>query len=173
MSETQHLMMLIFIIIIAAVLIIVLINMYRSSRILDKAQNAAKILLRGEILDDVIEGKAVYGNPEIRKMIIIRTFNPSKRYVFNPAHSIYIGRNASRNQIVIQDMHVSDKHCRIYKKRDRIILEDMQSANGTYVRRILKKSRVKRRTELRNADKVYVGDAKIQVYMFYVNTAFM
>ena len=63
MSDTQHLVMLIFIIIIAAVLIIVLINMYRSSRILDKAQNAAKILLRGEILDDVIEGKAVYGNP--------------------------------------------------------------------------------------------------------------
>ena len=140
---------------------------------MDKAQNAAKILLRGEALDSEIEGKTPYSRSKIRQMLMIRTFNPSRRYVFNPEKNINIGRDTGWNQIIIQDMHVSEKHCKIYKKRNQIILEDMNSANGTFVRRRLKKIRVEKPMELKKADKIYVGDAIIQVYPFYVDTAFM
>lgn len=170
MSEKLYLRVLLLIIILIAVLAVILILMIRNNRTMRKAEHAAKILLRREILESVIRGDRVaYDRPVMRPMLMVRIFHPSKRYVFDLAKCIYIGRNANLNQIAIQDNYISDRHCRICLRRGKIILEDLNSTNGIYVRHRMKKNKVTKLIELAHADKIYIGTTVLQVYPFYVN----
>jgi len=45
-----------------------------------------------------------------------------------------LGRS-SQNDIVLPDETISRRHCRIYWARDRYVLEDLHSSNGTYLNR--------------------------------------
>lgn len=170
MSERQYLEILLLIFVIVTVLATFLILMFKNYIIMRKAEHAAKILLRGEAIESVIMGgRKTYGGSGMKPMLMVRIFHPSKRYVFDPAKCICIGRDLYRNQIIIQDDLISDQHCRIYLRRGKIILEDLNSTNGTFIRHKLKKNIVTEQTELAYADKIYMGTTVLQVYPFYVS----
>lgn len=48
------------------------------------------------------------------------------------AEYVYIGR-APNNDIVIENEHVSRQHARLIRQKDRYLLEDLDSTNGTFV----------------------------------------
>ena len=50
-----------------------------------------------------------------------------------PSAGAVIGRNDELSQIIIQDSSVSKKHCRIYKKDGRWMIEDLKSSNHTWI----------------------------------------
>lgn len=65
---------------------------------------------------------------------------------------ITIGRN-NQNNIALRDPYVSKKHLRIVKDEGKYFLEDLNSANGTY----LNNEKVLDVTMLRNGDRIKLG----------------
>ncbi len=67
--------------------------------------------------------------------------------------TITLGR-AVENDIVITSKRVSREHARIQRTRHRVVLEDLNSANGTY----LNDERVGAPAELQEGDRITIGD---------------
>lgn len=67
-------------------------------------------------------------------------------------NSNLIGRDIECN-ISIQDKFLSNKHCKIFQKDGLYFLEDLDSANGTF----LNNERIKDVVELRSGDRITVG----------------
>jgi len=74
--------------------------------------------------------------------------------------NVFLGRG-NDNEIVIKDPYISKKHLRIVKDEDEFFLEDLKSANGTYVNG----DRVMDVVKLNNGDRISVG----QVEFLFVN----
>jgi len=70
-----------------------------------------------------------------------------------PQGDAIVGK-ASRIGITIENPSVSMQHCRIERKRDRCWIEDLGSANGTYVNG----QRIDRPTELRSGSLIHLSD---------------
>lgn len=70
---------------------------------------------------------------------------------------VTIGR-APDNDLVIDNMAVSDSHARIYAEAGRLVIEDLNSLNGTFVNDV----RIERAT-LRDGDAIQVGKHQILV----------
>ena len=62
----------------------------------------------------------------------IRNLESSKAHLVDPAGAV-LGREGGDAQIKLSDQGVSKKHARIYAKRGTWYLEDLDSANGTYL----------------------------------------
>ena len=73
---------------------------------------------------------------------------------------IFLGRG-NENEIVIKDPYVSKKHLKIVEDEGNYYLEDLNSANGTYVNG----DKIIDVVELKNGDRIRVG----QVEFLYVN----
>lgn len=74
--------------------------------------------------------------------------------------NVFLGRG-NDNEIVIKDPYISKKHLRIVKDEDDYFLEDLKSANGTYING----DRVMDVVKLNNGDRITVG----QVEFLFVN----
>jgi pSer/pThr/pTyr-binding forkhead associated (FHA) protein len=70
---------------------------------------------------------------------------------------VSIGR-APDNDLTIDNMAVSDRHARVYAEAGRLVIEDLNSLNGTFVNDV----RIER-TTLRHGDTVQVGKHQILV----------
>ena len=62
----------------------------------------------------------------------IRNLESSKSHMIDPGGAV-LGREGGDAQIKLGDQGVSKKHARIYAKRGTWYLEDLDSANGTYL----------------------------------------
>lgn len=75
---------------------------------------------------------------------------------FDNLKEITIGRN-SKNDLVIPHNTVSKKHARIIKKNSNIMIEDLNSTNGTYINgKLLRGKQV-----LKQFDTIMIGNTKI------------
>lgn len=63
-----------------------------------------------------------------------------------------IGR-AQDSDIVLDDPYLSSKHALIYKKGNRMVIQDLHSTNGTFVNG----KKIKKTTTLRDKDEVVLG----------------
>ena len=68
-----------------------------------------------------------------------------------------IGR-APDNDVHIDNLAVSDHHARLYAEGDRMVIEDLNSLNGTYVNDV----RIER-TTIRDGDTVQIGKHQLQL----------
>jgi pSer/pThr/pTyr-binding forkhead associated (FHA) protein len=75
-----------------------------------------------------------------------------------------IGRNPD-NDIVIEEPHVSHRHCVLRKNRGGFFIEDLSSSNGTYVNG----SRVEGSIRLRNNDLITFG-RELPAYRFRLHS---
>ncbi len=57
------------------------------------------------------------------------------------------------NDIVIEESHVSHKHCRVLRSGNDYFIEDLESSNGTYINGV----RIEGRTRLHNNDLISFG----------------
>lgn len=78
---------------------------------------------------------------------------------YHLADEAYLGRGKD-NEIMIKDPYISKKHLRIVKDEGNYFLEDLNSANGTY----LNGDRIMDVVQLKNGDRIRVG----QVEFLYV-----
>jgi len=79
--------------------------------------------------------------------------DPTGREHLLVAESTMIGR-AVENDIVVTSKRVSREHARVHRDGWRVVLEDLDSTNGTY----LNDERVLGSVELRDQDRVAIGD---------------
>lgn len=80
--------------------------------------------------------------------------------VYNLEDSITIGRS-NENDVIIKDPYISKKHLSIVKDEEEYYLEDLNSANGTY----LNGDRLMDAVKLNNGDRIQFG----QVEFLFVN----
>ena len=79
--------------------------------------------------------------------------DPTGRQHFLSGDVIRIGR-AVENDIVITSKRVSREHASVRREGSRVLLQDLNSANGTY----LNEERVLAAVDLQDGDKIAVGD---------------
>jgi len=102
-----------------------------------------------------------FDNSTYLKLINRKESLPFKIKEYYPLDdNIFLGRG-NDNEIVIKDPYISKKHLRIVKDEDDYFLEDLKSANGTYVNG----QRVMDVLKLNNGDRITVG----QVEFIFVN----
>jgi pSer/pThr/pTyr-binding forkhead associated (FHA) protein len=80
--------------------------------------------------------------------------------VYNLEDSITIGRS-NENDVIIKDPYISKKHLSIVKDEEEYYLEDLNSANGTY----LNGDRLMDAVKLKNGDRIQFG----QIEFLFVN----
>ena len=81
-------------------------------------------------------------------------FKVNELYYLNPENSIGRGDN---NSIILKDRFISKEHATLSESAGDYILEDLKSANGTYVN----DRRIVQPTVLDNRDVVRVGDVEL------------
>ena len=86
---------------------------------------------------------------------------PFKMEEYYPIESIItLGRNRE-NDIIIKDPYISKKHFKIVEDEERYYIEDLKSANGTY----LNEERIFDVVRLKNGDIIRIG----QIEFIFVN----
>lgn|SRR5690606_24191785 len=108
-----------------------------------------------------ISPASINDNSTYLKLINRKDTLPFKVKEYYPlGGEVYLGRG-NDNEIVIKDPYISKKHLRIVKDEDNYFLEDLASANGTYVNG----HRLMDVVKLKNGDRISVG----QIEFLFVN----
>lgn len=90
-------------------------------------------------------------------VVITPLDHPDKPYFFQMTHkSISIGRSP-KCDIVLEDLYVSTMHARIIYENQVLILEDLNSANGT----LLNNKRIQGAVSITLMDRVRIGRVEI------------
>lgn len=115
---------------------------------------------------------------EQRTMLYIKLKTSGKKaqFVFDPAKRILIGRDKFNSNIYINEAFVSQHHCSIFSENNLVFLQDMNSANGTYVKRgFLKKYHLLngQHIQLRSNDTIIIGSNKFRIILFFYDMALM
>ncbi len=69
------------------------------------------------------------------------------------------------NDVVLEESHVSFKHCMIVNKGNEFFIEDLKSSNGTFVNG----KKIKGRVRLKNNDVIQFG-RKLPAYRFRLHS---
>lgn len=163
----------------ASAVVTVVINRKKEEK--QKYYMAAGNILKGEFLDYALQNPADGGNngmPNGRKMMLyIKSLNtkPKQQFVFDPEKPVLIGREQGKSNIYINEAFVSQYHCRIFSNGPDVYLQDMNSLNGTVVKkglfckiRVINGSGVK----LSSGDIIRIGSNKFKVILFFYDMVF-
>lgn len=93
-------------------------------------------------------------------MILFHVKN-SVRLPINDSHGIILGRSSSQSEYVIANTRVSRRHARVYKKDDKCMVHDFDSANGTFIDGLRVRSDVDR--ELLVGSTLLLGDEEFKL----------
>lgn len=100
-------------------------------------------------------------NSTYLKLINRKETLPFKVKEYYPlGEQVFLGRG-NDNEIVIKDPYISKKHIRIVKDEDNYFVEDLKSANGTFING----DRIMDVVKLNNGDRITVG----QIEFLFVN----
>lgn len=144
---------------------------------------AAGNILREDFLNyslqNPMNADKCFSEPMGRKtMLYLKSKSSGKniRFVFDPEKKILIGRDKYKSNIYINDVFVSQNHCCIYSKNGNIYLKDLNSANGTIVKRALfKRYRIFDgcKIKLKSKDRIIIGANEFKVTLFYFDMSLM
>lgn len=171
-------LIIIFAAIVAAVIFVILItvSVQKRSEMLEGRYRAAANIIKEDLLNYSIRNPMTHNDHEpsgARLMVCLQPMHTKEKapYVFDPARVIYIGRKISveKNMICLNDIQVSMEHCMIYTDGSRIYIKDMNSSNGSVVKRGFQRYYLAggNAMELMNRDKIYIGKTVIKVFIFY------
>lgn len=114
-----------------------------------------------------------------RIMVYIKAVSGKNKnsYVFDPAKIIYIGRSTfeDKNSICLNDSKVSHNHCAIYSDGYNVFLQDMNSLNGSMIKRGLRKYWINNGNiiQIEDKDKLYIGSVILRITVFYYDSLTM
>lgn len=139
----------------------------------ERFRYAAEKIIREEMLDYSLRNPFASGMqaPGARRRMVgltIRSAREKRPLLFTADQQISIGRD-HENQIVLKGRQFSGRHCVIEQQGKKIWLRDLNSRNGTVLRRgLFTKKLLKqgRRCALRDGDQIRLGSVKIKVKLF-------
>lgn len=150
----------------------VLVKVQLRKKEMKKYYIAAQRIIQEECLDYAIQNPYFGGKqPATQKLMICLKVEKSKLkgFVFDPSHKIHIGRDSEKNEICLPDVTVSGSHCCIFLYQNQVWLEDLQSSNGTYVKRGFGASYFLQgnQMELFTGDRIQVGKTVFRLELFF------
>lgn len=175
-------MILVFVVIGSVVIFVILTTVYiqKRSEMIEGRYRAAENIINEDLLNYSIRNHAIHKDREPSKaklMVCLKPMHTKEKdsYVFDPEKGIYIGRRRSdeKNMVYLNDIQVSKEHCVIYSYGERIYMKDMNSSNGSIVKRRFTRYSLAEGNvmELHDKDKLYIGSAVIKVFIFYYGIA--
>lgn len=168
--------------VVVASTILSIIYVKRKNEEQEKCYNAAFNIIKEDLLDYSIQNSIIHNKREPsgeRLMLRLKTIKSKKKdsFVFDPSKGIYIGRRKADNKniICLNDIRVSQNHCVIYTDGIRMYIQDLNSLNGTVVKRGMKSYFLGQGNimELKNKDRLHIGAAIFKVTVFYYNAITM
>lgn len=149
----------------------------------EKYYMAAGNIIREDFLNyslqNTVNNENTYKMPSTKKMMLYiksKTAGKKAQFVFDPEKKILIGRDKFDSNIYINEAFVSHQHCTICIKDNAIILQDMNSTNGTIIKRgLFNKFLIAngQYIELKSKDKVIIGSNKFTITLFYYDMNIM
>jgi hypothetical protein len=180
MSMEILIIVLIALITIFIIIFAVVSSLKKSER--QKYYAAAENILREDYLNyslkNTMYSDEQYQEPSSKKtMVYLKSKSSGKKaqFVFDPEKKITVGRDKNKNNIYINDMYVSQNHCSIFSMDDKVYLQDLNSINGTIVKRgIFKKYEIFNGCfiELRSNDRIIIGNNCIKIILFYFDMSY-
>lgn len=150
----------------------ILINCRKAE--MQKYYEAAYKMIKEVCLANALKNQAPRESVGQKIMVYLKWKDKKKQgYVFDPQQGIRIGRTPGMNEICIREQMVSGQHCVLYISENRLAVQDLNSANGTWICRGLKKHPVRGAEYLFTGDKLMVGGLKITVTIFTFDMAYI
>lgn len=139
-----------------------------------KYYQAAYKIIKEDLLDRAIANR----QPDLymgQKVMLCLEWKDVSRegYVFDPEPGISIGRQAEGNEICIREISVSSRHCRICLVEGQPVVEDLNSSNGTWIKRGFRKRAVTAVEPVFTGDILVIGTVRMKVTLFYFDMAAM
>lgn len=147
----------------------------RQKEEIKKYYDAADRMVKENCLDNAIRSKCVHNYGGKKTMIYLKWKDRKKKqgFVFDPEAGVRIGRTPGINEICVQEERISGRHCQIFLSGGQLAIQDMNSTNGTWIRRGLRKHPVEGAEYLFSDDKIIVGSLKITVTVFIFDTSYI
>lgn len=140
----------------------------------DQEFKAAALLLKERQLQNAIDmNQSRQGQRENMVLVVSWKDDKKREYIFDPARGVQIGRDREANQICVPLDTVSQQHCMIFSNGDFMYVKDLNSANGTFLKRGFKTYRVYDCELLLDNDKVIVGGISFKVRSFWVDSGYL
>lgn len=137
-----------------------------------KMQDAAYKVLKEKYLEQAIRIQKQDRYPENKTMVFLSWKDSGKNgYVFDAEQTIKIGRDPERNDLCIRDRTVSEQHCMLFLYENRLVVQDLDSTNGTYVKKGMFQHRVSQTEFLSSGDSLIFPGYKIRVEVFPFDTS--
>lgn len=127
---------------------------------------AAEVLFRYRGLDSILFNDSSE-NPWQQRIYVCISYRDERKEecVFDPETVISIGYEPEANQLAILDKSVSGRHCQIYSENGCVFVRDLQSENGTWIKRGLSKARVQGAAEIFDGDSLLIGPAMLRIFL--------
>ncbi|MDD2980441.1 MAG: FHA domain-containing protein [Hespellia sp.] len=165
-------LILILLVIVTAVVSYIIRNNKKAE--VNRYYGAAQKIIKESCLDGAIKNNKQQWNQGMKIMVYLKwKAKPKQEYVFDPEKVVKIGRSLESNDVCIRDILVSAEHCRIFIYQGQLIIQDLNSSNGTWLKRGLHKEIVRGSAPLLSGDKLMIGNEKIDVTVFYFDLAFL
>lgn len=152
------------------------IYIYRCSRNAEikKYYDAAFRLIKEGCLNQAISSQSRQQYSGQKIMLYLKWKDSEKRgFVFDPERGVRIGRSPEENELCIPDEEVSGKHCVIFLSQGQLYVQDMNSANGTWLKQGISKRPVLQAEPVFSGDRLMIGKYKIQVTVFSFDMAYI
>lgn len=158
--------------VILAILIGFIVRIQLRKQEMNKYYVAAQRIIQEQCLNYSIQNplNSKMVRPQTQKMMLCLKIEKAKNksFVFDPMEKIYIGRNNNENSICLQDAIVSGRHCCLFLYGNEIWIQDLNSANGTFVKRGMRSPYALKGTQMQvfSGDKIFVGNTVFKLEMF-------
>lgn len=139
-----------------------------------KYYDAAYKVIKEDCLNNAIRNQNRKIQNGQKLMLYLKWKDSEKQgYVFDPEKPIWIGREPGSNDICIREEIVSSQHCMLFLYQGEVFLRDMNSRNGTWIRRGLRRRQVQEAEPVFSGDKIIVGSLAIRVIIFTFDMAYV
>lgn len=136
--------------------------------------NAAAVLIRESQLDNVISREAAMDPGRIRPVLELSWKDDSKRaYLFDPVYPVKVGKDPAKNNVCIRKATVGSEHCLLEIYKGALTVQDLNSRNGTYIRRSGRRYKVDGRVYVKNGDRLEVGGLSMKIRLFMYDAAYI
>lgn len=139
-----------------------------------KYYDAAYKVIKEGCLNNAIRNQSERLQNRQKQMLYLKWKDGEKQgYVFDLENPIWIGRDPENNDICIREGAVSSRHCVVYLYNGDVYLKDLNSRNGTWIKKGLTKQQVQGINRLFSGDKIIIGDLIIEVTIFMFDMAYV
>lgn len=142
----------------------------------DAAQNILKEDRLDKLLKNPYKGPIEQDAGGVKPMVYLKIKDRTRlKYVFCLDSEVCIGRDKDTNHVCVNEPIVSSNHCKLFSDGANVYLQDLYSANGVEIKRGLSRFALQSGETMQvfTKDVLKIGTTKINVVLFYFDTALM